>query len=268
MDFSSLHVLLNAESLNGQFDKLVAEGEVILYETVEHRLVKDNCTFTVLLAPGLAAKQVATTIKENPFLPYNQKLLVTELDGHALLFNKYCLSRLHMILITKKMELQHAKITINTFIALNEVLYSLDKNMPWIAFYNSSPEAGASQLHRHFQIIPLEFADIPYPFKHLSFNLNDMDLDPQIKTESCEAQHHRVMTLWKCYNQCDVKSPYNLLITRDRFIWIPRTSEIIVEGVSANALAFAGHLLVRTEDELKSLEWTRSIWARITKPNK
>ena len=173
-----------------------------------------------------------------------------------------------MILITKRMELQSTKITINTFIVLNEVMHSLDKNTPWIAFYNSSVEAGASQLHRHFQIIPLELPDIPYPFKHLSFNLNDVEQCPQVGTESHETLQQRTMTLWKCYNQCDTKSPYNLLITNDRFVWIPRTGEHIIVGVSANALAFAGHLLVRTEDQLKSLEWTRSIWTKITKPNK
>ena len=220
------------------------------------------------LAPGLAAKQTDKVPGRNPFLPYNEKLLITDVDDHVLIFNKYCLTRLHMILITKKMEAQSARITINTFIALNKVLYSLDENTSWIAFYNSSVEAGASQLHRHFQIIPMELPDIPYPFEHLSFNLNDVAPSNRVGAEPHEIQYTRTMALWKCYNQCDVKAPYNMLITKDMCIWIPRTGEYIVEGVSANALAFAGHLLVRTEDQLKALEWTRSIWARITKPSK
>lgn len=261
-------MLPSTESLSTLFDRLVEEGEVVLYESTEHQLVKDGCTFDVCLAPGLAAKHASKVPGRNPFLPYNEKLFITELDDHVLLFNKYCLTRLHMILITKKMEVQSTKITINTFIALNEIMHSLDNSTPWIAFYNSSVEAGASQLHRHFQIIPLELPDISYPFKHLSFNLKDMEQTSQVDSVSQGTQHHRTMALWKCYNQCDAKSPYNILITKDRFIWIPRTGEYIVEGVSANALVFAGHLLVRTEDQLKSLEWTRSIWARITKPNK
>ncbi len=44
--------------------------------------------------------------------------------------------------------------------------------------------------------------------------------------------------------------PYNLLVTRDWMLLVPRSAEAY-ESISVNALGFAGSLLVRDERELE-----------------
>jgi sulfate adenylyltransferase (ADP) / ATP adenylyltransferase len=45
-------------------------------------------------------------------------------------------------------------------------------------------------------------------------------------------------------------APYNLLLTREWMLLVPRTRES-VEGISMNALGFAGSLFVRDEAQMR-----------------
>jgi ATP adenylyltransferase len=47
-------------------------------------------------------------------------------------------------------------------------------------------------------------------------------------------------------------APYNLLCTRDWMLLVPRSREFF-EGVSINAIGFAGGLLVRNREQLAIL---------------
>ena len=48
-------------------------------------------------------------------------------------------------------------------------------------------------------------------------------------------------------------APYCLLVTREWMLLVPRTREFF-EGISVNALGFAGALLVRNQEQMKLLK--------------
>jgi ATP adenylyltransferase len=47
--------------------------------------------------------------------------------------------------------------------------------------------------------------------------------------------------------------PYNLLVTREWMLLVPRSAKCF-DGISINALGFAGVLLVRNEPQMRRLE--------------
>ena len=91
----------------------------------------------------------------NPFLPYDQRLWVAHLPpSHELLLNKFPVSINHALVVTREFEEQE------------DALNSLDLGATWavldsmpgaggMAFFNRGPESGASQRHKHLQVVPL-----------------------------------------------------------------------------------------------------------------
>ena len=99
-------------------------------------------------------QQIARTGKEfNPFLPYEQDLFVTDISPtHVCILNKFNVVDNHLLIITRIFEQQETLLTLEDFTAMWTCLGEFEG----LVFYNGGKLAGASQPHKHLQIVPFQ----------------------------------------------------------------------------------------------------------------
>jgi ATP adenylyltransferase len=208
----------------------------------------------------------------NPFLPYEPDLFVADIsDTHLALLNKFNVIDHHLLIVTREFERQEALLDLADFEALTRCMAEFDG----IGFYNAGAEAGASQPHKHLQIVPLPLGDtdppVPIepllsaekrlaglPFRHAFARF---DADESTRPDAATRALSRYRTLLEAAGVGTVEidraschaTPYNLLVTRRWMLLVPRSEER-VEGVSVNALGFAGSLFVRDAAQLDVIE--------------
>ncbi|MBW4643819.1 MAG: phosphorylase [Goleter apudmare HA4340-LM2] len=206
----------------------------------------------------------------NPFLPYEQDLFVADIsETHVCILNKFNVVDHHLLIITRAFEEQESLLTLADFTAMWACL----EDFPGLVFYNSGKIAGASQRHKHLQLVPLPLvpsglqtpitplltsakfqgmiATIPgLPFLH-AFTL----LEPQwVETPftGAKATLERYHALIQAVG-LKTSEPYNLLATREWMLIVPR-SQAEFESISVNSLGFAGALLVRNQAQMQILQ--------------
>jgi sulfate adenylyltransferase (ADP) / ATP adenylyltransferase len=218
----------------------------------------------------------------NPFLPYEPELFVCDLGpNHVCLLNKFNVVEHHLLIITRQFESQETLLTRSDFAALWNVLREIDG----LAFYNGGALAGASQPHKHLQVVPLPFVpDDPQPHARLPIEpliqaalaeglaqvpslpfvqaIVPLHLDQATAPETASAQ------LQTAYHQalqaCDLaigdgitatpaSGAYNLLATRDWLFLVPRSRDGW-DKIGVNSLGFAGALLVKNATQLAHLK--------------
>ena len=226
--------------------------------------------FEVRYCPALVAKKAEVSVNRpvpaeapkprNPFLPFDQNLLVSELgSAYVLIFNKFCVVPEHLLIITRDFVLQGAEYSKEDFLAVDEVLDNLKETKP-LAFYNSGPDAGASQAHRHFQVIPTETIPIEEHIAAID-KFNEPFIIPLYSSfvHGCIRRPSDIPSnIWyyEAYQKLVSfgldKSAYNLLWTQDWMLLVPRRKEFTDDGInSMNAMAFAGYFLVMDEKHLE-----------------
>lgn len=89
---------------------------------------------------------------KDPFLPpFEEGLFISELSPtHTLLFNKFQVCKEHVLVVTTKFERQDSPLDRNDIEAVVKTMLSLDAFM----YFNQGPNSGASQPHKHMQLIP------------------------------------------------------------------------------------------------------------------
>jgi ATP adenylyltransferase len=248
----------------GALQPLATECEII---------VDGGLAFTVRRLASDARKEAlraaATTdpaLPRNPFLPYDRALFVADItNGHVALLNKFNVVARHLIVVTRRFEHQERLLDAGDFVALAACL----REFPALAFYNGGPAAGASQPHRHLQLVPLPEdgtalapllaaaprTDSPFALPALGFRHAFAWLGDWAATGIDTA----AATLARAYagllaatgigrlerDDGEWQSlPYNLLATQRWMLVVPRSCECF-GPVSVNALGFAGSLFVR-----------------------
>ena len=204
----------------------------------------------------------AKTGNTNPFLPYDPNLFVANISqSHVCLLNKYPIIEGHLLIVTRDFEHQETLISYQDFLAAWRCLVEFDG----VVFYNSGPVAGASQPHKHIQLIPhppekeAETLPIPQLFKTgLPFRAG-YHAYPRVQEHLDETfirrLHERYLELLVSLALISSKvseetpKPYNLLMTREFIMIVPRRAEC-VEEMSINAMGFMGSLFVRDQDQL------------------
>ncbi|RKG70383.1 ATP adenylyltransferase, partial [Corallococcus exercitus] len=87
----------------------------------------------------------------NPFANPEPDLVLGDVPpAHVCLLNKFNVVEHHLLLVTRAFEPQDALLTRADFDALSTCLEGLDG----LAFYNAGETAGASQRHKHLQLVP------------------------------------------------------------------------------------------------------------------
>jgi sulfate adenylyltransferase (ADP) / ATP adenylyltransferase len=209
-------------------------------------------------------QQTAKTGEDfNPFLPYEEDLFVTDISNtHVCILNKFNVVDYHLLIITRAFEPQESLLTLEDFTAMWACL----SDFPGLVFYNGGKLAGASQRHKHLQIVPFSETDIPisplvkavrlensqrtipeFPFLH-AFTILEIHESAKI---TLEKYHNLLENVGITAIENNIQSgAYNLLITRKWMLIVPRKYEEF-ETISINSLGFAGSLLVRDQQQMQ-----------------
>lgn len=244
-------------------------------EVIEHSGVKFQVR--TITAQAVNALETAAKSNNNPFLPYDPDLFVADISPtHVALLNKFNVLDHHLLIVTRGFEEQEAALTLDDCESLLTGLAEIDG----LVFYNAGRVAGASQRHKHLQLVPLStFPDSKLPIESLlqSVRMNgntgripDLPfshayalMDPAWLNHPPEG----ALSLLTCYRSVlqavglpvdggrspTSLPPYNLLATRQWLLLVPRSRESY-EGISINALGFAGALLIKDKAQLEILK--------------
>lgn len=231
-----------------------------------------------------AADDGEGAVRANPFLPHDPRLFVADLTPtHFCLLNKFNVTDSHLLLVTRAFEDQERLLTPADLEAMALVLSEIDG----LGFFNGGTAAGASQPHKHLQLVPLPLvpeagAEDPalpiepllapvlanagpgvpatvagFPFRHALLRLGG---DPG-PGELDEAYRRLLAATGLAAPDAAARAetrpalPYNLLLTRRWMLIVPRSRER-VDGISINALGYAGSLFVRDRDEMATVVCT------------
>ncbi|MAR06619.1 MAG: ATP adenylyltransferase [Cyanobium sp. NAT70] len=201
--------------------------------------------------------------KPNPFRPWDPRLQIETIGAnHVLILNKYPVQIGHMLLITRTWQPQSGWLSLQDWNAVAMV----DQDTTGLWFFNSGPSAGASQPHRHLQLLPRRKNDPLCP-RHTWFEQRSKKHSQSVNhsegdclSKSCavlpiNASPLSSQELNQRYQQlcerCGLGSPndspqpsnsYNILLSRTWMAMILRQQEGSY-GFSVNALGFAGYLL-------------------------
>ncbi|WP_353932093.1 DUF4922 domain-containing protein [Okeanomitos corallinicola TIOX110] len=238
-------------------------------EIVEHEQVKFVVRILANLNRKKAAqkqqeKQTVATGKEfNPFLPYEQDLFVADVsETHVCILNKFNVVDYHLLIITRAFEEQESLLTVEDFTAMWAVLGDVDG----LVFYNGGKIAGASQRHKHLQIVPITKNEIPITpllaaakFKDgiatipgLPFLHAFTTFEPEESPEVTLAKYYALLEVVgiEAVDNSKQSGAYNFLATREWMLIVPRSQEEF-ESISINSLGFAGALLVRNSQQMQ-----------------
>ena len=246
------------------------------YETKLEVLIEKNCRYqlrSIIGKPRTQNSDIGPNL--NPFSPWEDDLEIVKVnDNHVLILNKYPVEIGHLLLITRKWAPQNGWLTINDWLSLNKI----EKEINGLWFFNSSSKSGASQPHRHIQLLRRVSKDKLFPrqfwFEQI---LNDpfsdssrlgkstLVLPRRFSYDIGAADELNDLYLELCLRLCiglpnkNIRPicPYNLLIT-DKWIGLIRRSKESYKGFSINALGFAGYFLVSRNSNIK--------WIREQKP--
>jgi ATP adenylyltransferase len=220
-------------------------------------------------------------------------MLITELlPSHILVLNKFAIVREHFILATKAFKKQTDLLEAGDLEAAFACLkHWRSHGKELFAFFNGGEHSGASQPHRHIQLLPVESMkeglkegtwepivdkvtsspDVELPFTYFSAGLpSNATLEElygiyiSLYSQACRAVG--------AYNEKNGESndpgsqsiSYNLGITDKSIVLCPRISEgcmissandkaSAIGPISLNGTLLAGTLLVKSEDEWQAL---------------
>jgi len=164
--------------------------------------------------------------------------------------------------VTRRFEDQDAPLDLADF----EALWACMAGFDGLGFYNGGVEAGASQPHKHLQMVPLPFAPndaaapvesllaragpAPGPVGGLEFAHAAARIDAFSRGPVREAARASLDLYEAMMRSLGARGrSYNLLVTRGWMMLVPRSREHF-DSISVNALGFAGSLFVRDEREL------------------
>jgi ATP adenylyltransferase len=237
------------------------------------RDAESGIAFVVRIVEQLARKAETVWWQQrsgtNPFLPYERELFVADVsETHVCLLNKFNVLDHHLLIVTRHFEEQDSLLTLDDF----EALFRCMAEGESLGFYNAGTAAGASQPHKHLQLVSVPLGAGPerapietqleaarfdgalgsaaaLPFLHCLARF-DADSQPGAPGAAAPALATYRAMLERVGIDPRAPGPYNLLVTRDWMLLLPRT-QASHGGIEVNALGFAGALLVRNREQLE-----------------
>ena len=262
---------------------------VLMSIPTEYEFIEDcGMRFFVRILSGLRLKDeakrqqeesAATGVQVNPFLPYENDLFVADIsDTHVAILNKFNVVEHHLLIITRRFEDQETLLTPEDF----KALWTCMAEYPCLGFYNAGTAAGASQKHKHIQIVPLPLAPVgpQVPIEPLlakavyngglgtipeiSFLHVFARLEPEAVKARSDAGEKAFALYCAMLNSVGMPSPerggfkrqsgpYCLLVAQDWMLLVPRSKEFF-DSISVNSLGFAGALLVRDKEQMEMVK--------------
>lgn len=257
------------------FEKSLKNGFLTFIPSVEERIRVNKINYQIRCIPSLKKKPTnisndsAPKKKFNPFLPYDENLYVQKTPNnlHNVLLNKFSVIKYHILLTTVDFQSQLDPLNIHDLESMWWTLNSINKgDYKELAFFNCGADSGASQPHKHLQVLIMDKDDKEMPpvnniiieegqnfekgkiFKISQFKLNHgCILFPDNEVVTPE-------NLLKYYNNLlsivPTGSSYNFLCTLKWMLVVPRKNETYSERISINSLGYAGMVLVKAKEDI------------------
>jgi len=256
---------------------------IVYPDNMEIRLCRQNrLDFKIILMKSLMKKPTnigggAKKVGFDPFAPpYNEDLFCGETRGghHVMVLNKFPISTFHVLIATKEMKIQGEPLDLNDLEAAIDLMLGVDG----VVVYNGGPNAGATQRHKHFQVIQRNDS---YSAPVLDYLDHWIDSEGERNLETNEMIHlegwnfaHGIRLIprdWSSksleeiavdylilYNQMKeslierdpARGDHALIFTRRYIILIPRRTNAF-EGINFNSFPFMGTLTVASQNEYK-----------------
>ncbi|CAG8468666.1 2420_t:CDS:2 [Ambispora leptoticha] len=264
-------------------------GELFFIESTVVNVKENDIEFEIRFAPSLYKKPSGSAVatensnkksKVDPFIFYNPVLLVEEYGDYIVLLNKFSIAPHHILVVTKEYEQQTDPLFPRDLEAVWHYMVQF-KSKRSLAFYNCGNNSGASQPHKHIQILPLSndppisacFNDVDkkpgekFDFPQFSFIHHVIILDQkriigsseevigEYLGEAFHSLYDAMIESLRLHSEnvsANLAFPvsYNFLMTTSWMIMVPRMHENFRQ-VSVNSLGFGGMLLVKSEECLE-----------------
>ncbi|KAI8993865.1 ATP adenylyltransferase-domain-containing protein [Trametes punicea] len=291
------------------FEKARASGDLLFFPSTVHIHREHDVDFQIRLCPALQNKprlptpdfsesapstQEQERKRHDPFAPpYVPNLHLGEVRDEAegneyvILFNKYSVVPHHILMVTKDFQSQSSPLMPPDLVQAYLFLVAARKaGRKFFAFYNCGDLSGASQPHKHLQLLPIEddgppiervartakieHEDRPFTLPNLPYANHIRRLPPSLpsasRSELEPALAHAFLALLDLVISTVRHDPsyprgppsYNVVLTLEHVHVVPRRRETHTlrgtgEALSVNALGFAGMLLVKSERELEAV---------------
>ncbi|KAK8035476.1 hypothetical protein PG993_010471 [Apiospora rasikravindrae] len=182
-------------------------------------------------------------------------------DTHCVAFNKFCMYRPHMLLLTKDgYRRQYDPLSLDDVQAARQMLEAM--NWHHFMFYNCGKDGGCSRLHKHMQLAPLcrnrlkpwpetTAADAPVktPYQYILRRFEN-DLGPKQITDLYGQMMVEARKILRIDPNSSDHVPHNVALGRNWILVIPRRKAGF-NGAYANTLGLLGMVSVANEAELR-----------------
>lgn len=274
-----------AEAVHARTRQALADGDLLPIVTEQEHITDAGVRFLVRIVANLRRKKTGERPQAdrgkggpaNPFLPPDPALTVAEVSTrHLAVLNKFNVLDRHLLIVTRAFEHQESFLNPGDLRAL----FACMAEYPSLGFYNGGTVAGASQSHKHLQVVPLPLEPgvpaIPMeslfhagclgtvgrcpglPFAHAFARLDrPVAAGPVEAAQQAARLYPRLLAAIgiegvRADGAWRPSTPYNLLVADDWMLVVPRVEESF-RGVSVNALGFAGSLFVKERSQLEMI---------------
>ncbi|KAI1393819.1 HIT-like protein [Hypoxylon trugodes] len=285
------------------FSKAQINGDVTYYPTQVAVLTPGRIAFQLRFSPALAQKPKAPKPRQpggkpfNPFENPSPDMLIGEVaPSHRLVLNKFAVVPEHFILVTRNFKPQTHVLERDDLAATYACIQAYreeeeggqEQGQDLFAFFNSGPHSGASQPHRHLQLLPvsrmkdgLSGVAGGSDWRVLADNLTESDEELPFRVftarmhpdMSAEERHRAYLELYrdavravlpdaKVRDEGEAQISYNVAMTSNSLVICPRMAEGAaiknksgedVGEVSLNGTVLAGTALVKNQAEWDAL---------------
>lgn len=178
---------------------------------------------------------------------------------HLVAFNKFCMYRAHLLLLTKD---GHRRQYLQLDLQDMQASWAMLEALGWryFMFFNCGKDGGCSRLHKHMQLAPLsgtrlvpwpaatlEAMDAPYRYLLRRF---DAALGPKQITDLYEQMMAQARAMLGLGDATSAHVPHNVALGRNWILVIPRR-KAGVGGAYANTLGMLGMVSVANDEELR-----------------
>ena len=225
--------------------KALSSGDLLPVATDACYIQQNEVNYKVHTKNDNALKKIfEAKTTGNPFLPYDESMFVSDAgDSHVCLLNRFPVLNNHLLICSRDFERQVLPITQENFEAW---LLGFDGE-DVLGFYNGGPNAGASQPHRHMQLVktsialedPIVSGELPFTNKLFKFDSIDAAALYSMYIDGMEDL--QLFGKEECL-------PYNLILRPNWMLIVPR-KQTSFNNVFLNGLNYCGTFLVRNEEQ-------------------
>ncbi len=260
-------------------EKAIASHALHSIATTTHIIEQNGIPFVIRIIDNLIRKEKQQKKNKkdpnfNPFLPFETNLFIGEISTtHVAILNKFNVVNNHLLIITRDFEAQENILNYDDFFALWSILVEVDG----FAFYNAGAIAGASQAHKHLQLIPyasgkietvpieelilkhskkeeiISLSELPFIHKIAFFpDLDNKSIDELAKI-TLDYYHQLLTELNIKIEEQKPSLQYNFLMTKKWMMIVPRSQDKF-DKISVNSLGFCGALLAKNQKGLDKIK--------------